>query len=152
MVSFITLLMERENTKGYWKIKLLSCFENLLHRNSKVYVGKSNTILVQYISFKLYYVWNQMLDIWLSICLQKWQGRRNRISHGSAVSSHHFLVTIPFYRWNCHSEMTNITHKRTKKGNKSPVTLQPIKMHSAGVAGRIKISIHFTFFYLKRKV
>ena len=32
--------MERENTKGYWKNKLLSCFENLLHRNSKVYVVK----------------------------------------------------------------------------------------------------------------
>lgn len=48
--------------------------------------------------------------------------------------------------------MTNITHKRTKKGNKSPVTPQPIKMHSAGVAGRIKISLHFTFFLAEKEM
>lgn len=48
--------------------------------------------------------------------------------------------------------MTNITHKRTEKGNKSPVTVQPIKMHSAGVAGRIKISPHFTFFLAEKEM
>lgn len=48
--------------------------------------------------------------------------------------------------------MTNITHKRTKRGNKSPVTLQPIKMHSAGVAERIKISPHFTFFAAEKEI
>lgn len=48
--------------------------------------------------------------------------------------------------------MTNITHKRTKKGNKSPVTLQAIKMHSAGVAGGIKISPHFTFFPAEKEI
>lgn len=48
--------------------------------------------------------------------------------------------------------MTNITHKRTKKGNKSPVTLQPIKMHSAAVAGRIKNSPHFTFFLAEKEI
>lgn len=48
--------------------------------------------------------------------------------------------------------MTNITCKRTKKGNKSPVTLQPIKMHSAAVAGRIKNSPHFTFFLAEKEV
>lgn len=41
--------------------------------------------------------------------------------------------------------MTNTTHKRTKRGNKSQVTLQPIKMHSAGVAERRAFSMHFTF-------
>lgn len=48
--------------------------------------------------------------------------------------------------------MTNITHKRTKRGNKSPMTLQAIKMHSAGVAGGIKISPHFTFFPAEKKI
>lgn len=48
--------------------------------------------------------------------------------------------------------MTNITHKGTKKGNKSPVTVQPIKMHSAGVAERIKISSHFTFFLAVKEI
>jgi len=41
--------------------------------------------------------------------------------------------------------MTNITHKRTKMGNKSQVTLQPIEMHSASAAGRRKISSCFAF-------
>lgn len=48
--------------------------------------------------------------------------------------------------------MTNITHKRTKKGNKSTVTLQPIKMQSAGFAQRIKISPHFIFFLAEKEI
>lgn len=48
--------------------------------------------------------------------------------------------------------MTNITHKRTKKGNKSPVTLQPIKMHSAAVAGRIKNSLTLQFFLAEKEI
>lgn len=41
--------------------------------------------------------------------------------------------------------MTNTTHKRTKKGNKSQVTLQPIRMHLAGVAESRKFFPRFTF-------
>lgn len=142
MFIFLYHTVDRKRKhKNIFKKSNCSYTGNLLHRKPKVYeVKMENYYFSAVYFFKIYYFWNQMLDIWLSIPSKKWQGKKNRISHGSPVSSHHFLVTILFYRWNCHSKMTNITHKGTKKGNKSPVTLQPIKMHSAGAAGRIKIS------------
>jgi hypothetical protein len=48
--------------------------------------------------------------------------------------------------------MKNITHKRTKKDNKSTVTLYPIKMQSAGAAERIKYPPHFTFFLVEMEI
>lgn len=132
----------------------MSYTEKLLHRNPKVYVVtmENKTTWCSTHLLKDIISETKILTFDSAFPSTKWQGKGDRIFHDTPVSSYHFLVTILFYRWNCHSRMTNITHKRTKKGNKSPVTLQPIKMHSAAVAGRIKISPHFTFFLAKKEI